>query len=213
MKYLKYLKEVVDYEEEEEEDFYDEFLYKDLYNFLVEHGALDNYIEYTLRFHADLQSFMLKYNKSDLIDEAFEWASNPLGYKFWSNLHNKWFDYCMGDSDKNYLKESIDYEEEEEEDDIIDTEGVVYKTIKNIINNKSIIDVIDLNKTFKDMGLDELDFVEIVMDVELKLNIAIPDDDLSRLSDDHADAIMTTDKIKLIDFIELVEKIYYDNRN
>ena len=37
-------------------------------------------------------------------------------------------------------------------------------------------EICNFNKTFAEMGIDDLDSVEMVMNIERKLNIAIPDD-------------------------------------
>ena len=98
-----------------------------------------------------------------------------------------------------YLKlfEDIDWEEDiEEEDDSIDNSDDIYNFMKKIFINRFDIDIDDKDwdDTLDEIGLDELDVVEVVMDTESALGISITDEVLDRMS-----------KLTLRDYMEIVK--------
>jgi acyl carrier protein len=109
-----------------------------------------------------------------------------------------------------YFESNIDFDDwdiEEDEDNVLETKGIVYKTIRDIIRDKFNIEIESISKTFKEMGMDELDCIELIMDTEFFLNMAIPDTELSHLTNDG-----NLYNVKLVSFIDLVERIYYWNK-
>lgn len=63
--------------------------------------------------------------------------------------------------------------------------NMIMDCFKELFERNSIdgFENIDLDTNLKDLGLDSLDQVELVIDMENKFDIAIPDNDLDNLSD------------------------------
>lgn len=60
----------------------------------------------------------------------------------------------------------------------------IIKEINNILNTKSIkvkINEETINKTFKELGADSLTLLELVMDLEEKFKITLPDEELMNI--------------------------------
>lgn len=60
----------------------------------------------------------------------------------------------------------------------------IYALLKPIIIDRLNVKEsdIDPSKTLKDLGADSLDGVDIIMEIEKKLDIAIPDNDIEKFS-------------------------------
>ncbi|WP_339020659.1 acyl carrier protein [Spiroplasma endosymbiont of Atherix ibis] len=69
-----------------------------------------------------------------------------------------------------------------------------FEEIKKALINKGAKGTISNNTEFKSMGLDSLDLMDMIVNLEEKLNISISDDDLLSMK-------------KVSDLLEVIEKI------
>jgi hypothetical protein len=95
---MKYIKEYKDIDwdfEEEEERVPDEFKgHEDFYNFLVDNGVLDQWIN-----NLGNKNIPDLLNKDiNIINYAFNWTSTEEGFNFWYKIHKKWINekYRLG---------------------------------------------------------------------------------------------------------------------
>lgn len=61
---------------------------------------------------------------------------------------------------------------------------VIISDLNKILSNKNVsvkIDDKNINTNFKDLGADSLKMLEIIMDVEEKYSITLPDDELIKI--------------------------------
>ena len=84
----------------------------------------------------------------------------------------------------------------------------IYKTIKSILNDNSLILKSDV-KLVNDLGMQSIDFADLLNQTELNLNIELPDSSKELFGKEYKE--MTFD-----DYFKFVNKIYkekYENKN
>ena len=68
----------------------------------------------------------------------------------------------------------------------------IMEELKKVLKQRGISKTVDLNTNFKDLGLDSLDLMDLVILAEEKLLIRIPDDKLTEIK-------TVNDLVKIID--------------
>ncbi|AHF61430.1 hypothetical protein P344_06300 [Spiroplasma mirum ATCC 29335] len=68
----------------------------------------------------------------------------------------------------------------------------IMEELKKVLKQRGISKTVDLNTNFKDLGLDSLDLMDLVILAEEKLSIRIPDDKLTEIK-------TLNDLVKIID--------------
>ncbi|AHF58218.1 acyl carrier protein [Spiroplasma eriocheiris] len=68
----------------------------------------------------------------------------------------------------------------------------IMEELKKVLKQRGISKTVDLNTNFKDLGLDSLDLMDLVILAEEKLSIRIPDDKLTEIK-------TVNDLVKIID--------------
>ncbi|WP_368486728.1 acyl carrier protein [Spiroplasma sp. DGKH1] len=68
----------------------------------------------------------------------------------------------------------------------------IMEELQKVLKQRGINKTVDLNTNFKDLGLDSLDLMDLVILAEEKLSIRIPDDKLTEIK-------TVNDLVKIID--------------
>ena len=101
MKFIKLFEDIFDdWDEDETPDIPYLFIgYEDFYDFLYEHNTVDEFVlkfnpvdEY--RHYKNLQQYLKDVSKCKIINHFTDWLDTPSGYKYWSDLNNKWHKKC-----------------------------------------------------------------------------------------------------------------------
>ena len=96
-KYIQYIKESFDYEEEDDDDYgYDDFITDDKFRqFLIDNNCYEQYIKnYNRTRNADkkdpIEFFKQIKTTIEYTISVFDWCNTPEHGRFWSNIHDKW---------------------------------------------------------------------------------------------------------------------------